>query len=43
VVDFRDSAVRAIMACAPYTMLPSDRYREWKVLDLSLRPRDFAS
>jgi hypothetical protein len=42
-VDFRDSAVRAITACAPYTMLPADRYREWKVLNLSLTPQDFAS
>jgi hypothetical protein len=24
-------------------MLPPDRYGEWKVLDLSFTPRDFAS
>jgi hypothetical protein len=36
------SAVSALQACQPYAMLPSDRYGEWKVLDLSFTPRDFA-
>jgi hypothetical protein len=36
-------AIRALQACQPYAMLPPDRYGEWKVLDLSFTPRDFAS
>lgn len=36
------SAIDALRACQPYAMLPSDRYGEWKVLDLSFTPRDFA-
>lgn len=35
------SAVTALQACQPYTMLPADRYGEWKVLDLSFTPQDF--
>jgi hypothetical protein len=37
------SAISALEACQPYTMLPADRYGEWKVLDLSFTPQDFAS
>jgi outer membrane biosynthesis protein TonB len=37
------SAMSALKACQPYNMLPADRYGEWKVLDLSFTPRDFAS
>lgn len=37
------SATQALQACQPYTMLPRDRYGEWKVLDLDFSPRDFAS
>jgi hypothetical protein len=37
------SAISALQACQPYTMLPADRYREWKVLDLSFTPQDFTS
>ena len=29
-------------ACQPYAMLPKDRYGEWKVLDLTFTPQDFA-
>jgi hypothetical protein len=36
------SAIAALEACQPYTMLPADRYGEWKVLDLSFTPQDFA-
>jgi hypothetical protein len=36
------SAIGALQACQPYTMLPSDRYGEWKVLDLSFSPLDFS-
>jgi hypothetical protein len=36
------SAISALEACQPYAMLPADRYGEWKVLDLSFTPQDFA-
>jgi hypothetical protein len=36
------SAIAALQACQPYAMLPADRYGEWKVLDLSFTPQDFA-
>jgi hypothetical protein len=36
-------AMSALEACQPYTMLPADRYGEWKVIDLSFTPQDFAS
>jgi hypothetical protein len=36
------SAIDALKVCQPYAMLPADRYGEWKVLDLSFTPRDFA-
>jgi hypothetical protein len=36
------SAIAALEACQPYQMLPVDRYGEWKVLDLSFTPKDFA-
>ena len=35
-------AISALRACQPYTMLPKDRYGEWKVIDLVFTPRDFA-
>ena len=35
------SAIEALQACQPYAMLPADRYREWKVLDLGFTPQDF--
>jgi hypothetical protein len=34
-------AMDALQACQPYTMLPADKYKEWKVLDLSFTPQDF--
>ncbi|WP_454627440.1 hypothetical protein [Bradyrhizobium cenepequi] len=36
-------AMSALEACQPYTMLPADRYGEWKALDLSFTPQDFPS
>lgn len=42
-LKLEQSAVKALMACQPYGMLPADRYSEWKVLDLTFTPRDFAS
>jgi hypothetical protein len=35
------SARNALEACQPYTMLPADKYQEWKVLDLTFTPHDF--
>jgi hypothetical protein len=35
------AAIEALAACQPYAVLPSDKYSEWKVLDLSFTPRDF--
>jgi len=35
------SAMSALQACQPYAMLPADRYREWKVLDVNFTPEDF--
>jgi hypothetical protein len=42
-LDLLKSAIEALKACQPYTMLPTDRYGEWKVLDLDFTPRDFTS
>lgn len=42
-VDLKNSAVAALAACQPYTMLPTEKYREWKVIDLTFTPRDFNS
>jgi hypothetical protein len=36
------AAIKALRRCQPYTMLPSDKYKEWKVLDLSFTPQDLA-
>jgi outer membrane biosynthesis protein TonB len=40
--DLLRSAMDALKACQPYSMLPADRYGEWKVLDLDLTPQDFS-
>lgn len=42
-VELMRGAIAALSACQPYTMLPVDRYGEWKVLELSFTPRDFNS
>lgn len=36
------AAIRALKDCQPYGFLPADKYREWKVLDLSFSPREMA-
>jgi len=36
------AAMSALQTCQPYAMLPADRYKEWKMLDLSFTPQDFA-
>lgn len=35
------AAIKALQDCQPYTMLPADKYDEWKVLDLDFSPADF--
>jgi hypothetical protein len=34
-------AISALQECQPYTMLPADKYKEWRMLDLSFTPQDF--
>ena len=36
------AAVQALSQCAPYLMLPRDRYREWRVLDVPFTSKDLA-
>jgi hypothetical protein len=36
-----NGAIAALQACQPYTMLPADKYNEWKMLDLEFSPQDF--
>jgi hypothetical protein len=38
----KQSAIQALRQCQPYGMLPADKYKEWKSLDLSFTPRDMA-
>lgn len=33
------SALDALATCQPYTELPADKYREWKLLDLTVTPQ----
>jgi hypothetical protein len=35
------AAIKALQDCAPYAMLPADKYQEWQSLDISFTPRDF--
>lgn len=35
------AAISALQTCQPYAMLPADKYKEWKVLDLAFTPQDF--
>jgi hypothetical protein len=39
--ELSNSVIAALRKCQPYTMLPPDKYDEWKVLDLSFTPRNF--
>lgn len=36
------TALTALKRCQPFNSLPADRYKEWKVLDLTLSPADMA-
>jgi len=42
-LELKQAAVTALAACQPYAMLPPDRYREWRVLELSFTPQDFTN
>jgi hypothetical protein len=37
-IAVRDEAMRTIRQCAPYAMLPPEKYREWRVLDIDFSP-----
>jgi hypothetical protein len=34
------SLLRGLRNCQPYNMLPADKYREWKSLDIRFTPDD---
>jgi hypothetical protein len=36
------AAVQALKQCQPYNFLPAEKYDEWKMLDVTLTPRDMA-
>lgn len=36
------SATDALQRCQPYTMLPAEKYQEWKTLDLTFSPLNFS-
>jgi len=37
------AAIHAIEACQPYSMLPADKYKEWRKLDLEFTPAGFSA
>jgi hypothetical protein len=39
--ELYQSIVAALRKCQPFTMLPPDKYEEWKVFDLSFTPQSF--
>jgi hypothetical protein len=41
-IELLQSAIAGLKQCQPYTMLPVDRYGEWKTLDLDFTPKDFS-
>jgi len=38
-----ESAQRAVLVCQPYTMLKPEHYQQWKDMEVTFDPRDFAS
>ncbi|HWM45742.1 MAG TPA: hypothetical protein VNR11_02390 [Xanthobacteraceae bacterium] len=36
------NAKAALLKCQPYTMLPADKYKEWRVLDINFSPDQMA-
>jgi hypothetical protein len=41
VLAMLQGAISGLQSCQPYTMLPADKYQEWRSVDLTLTPRDF--
>ncbi len=41
VLALLQGAMSGLQACQPYTMLPPDKYNEWRSVDLTFSPRDF--
>jgi hypothetical protein len=39
----KGTAIGALQKCQPYTMFPREAYSEWKVLDITLTPKDFSA
>jgi hypothetical protein len=39
--ELAQSAISALEKCQPYTMLPADKYKTWKTLDLIFGPMSF--
>jgi hypothetical protein len=35
-----EAAMNAVKQCQPFGFLPSDRYNEWKILDVNISPRE---
>ena len=36
------AAIKAIKQCAPYTMLPAAKYKEWRILDINFSPDEMS-
>ncbi|MEH2514264.1 outer membrane biosynthesis protein TonB [Nitrobacteraceae bacterium AZCC 1564] len=41
VLAMLQGAISGLQSCQPYTMLPADKYQEWRSVDLTFTPRDF--
>lgn len=41
VLALLQGAMSGLQSCQPYTMLPADKYKEWRSVDLTFTPRDF--
>jgi hypothetical protein len=37
----KDSVIEGLRACQPYAMLPADKYKEWREVDITFTPQDF--
>lgn len=42
VLALLQGAISGLKSCQPYTMLPADKYNEWRNVDLTFTPRDFS-
>jgi hypothetical protein len=41
VLALLQGAMSGLQSCQPYTMLPADKYNEWRNVDLTFSPKDF--